>query len=695
MRTILIALVCSMAVACGAWIGRIQASSATTAGAFALMALLGTTMLGCAATWIGWLSRARDPARAERWATVMICALLVCAGLLRGASVGPAEQASGSARAVRRGIEAERLRELEVVGASEPGPRCTLRLRRAGPGPSGARAGVVRVEAPPSACPRWAGERVAVLARDLRGGRLPRVEESGEERIELLGERSVWLRPSQPTSWGDRLARGYWWWVATSRERAWAISRGDRSLRLSAAVALGLRSALEPEEREALRRAGLGHLIAVSGLQVALAGLWLQVLARRLALLLGLTPRTSCVVAWLPLLAYVGLTGAAAPAVRSALMLMAVDLGVVIGRPTHGPTLLAMTAAAMLLVEPAWLFDVGFQLSLAAMAALVTSPRDAGVLLTSWRVTWITAPLTLIHFDAAPLHGLIGNVLGLPLFALLMPVSLIGWLLLGSIGELALAPTRWFAEPLMDLVELLAELPSADAKLLVWAAIVLLLLDGIRRIWSARRAAAMQAVEPTRASAWIPPWWIAAWLLVVAAPRAWAPPGLVSQLGPAEFEWAAVGTVHARTLVIPSSASWLQRACLVRPAGSPRELAAILEQLGVERLSFVGERLPAAEEHQVTRHYEGVDARVEQLRDALDRLDIEVESIDEAAGCSEPPPAQVREALRACQARHGGQGRVSVVREREVVRCWFEDRWIELPELRRDSSASGPDTLPQ
>src|SRR5690606_9681684 len=160
------------------------------------------------------------------------------------------------------------------------------------------------------------------------------------------------------------------------RQRAWASTRGDPSASLVVAIGLGLRSALAPEQREQLRAAGLGHLIAVSGLHVAVAAMWLSLVVRRAVVMLGGSPRWACAIAWLRLWASVGLTGAAASAVRAALMLTGIDLATIAGRPQHGPTLLATTAAAMLLWQPQWLLDPGFALSIAAMAAIVTAPRE-------------------------------------------------------------------------------------------------------------------------------------------------------------------------------------------------------------------------------------------------------------------------------------------------------------------------------
>jgi ComEC/Rec2-related protein len=662
MQTILAALGCCFGLIVGAWLGRIP--GAEPAVLVLASAAIAVALLAWSKAWTG-----------GRAATAMIVALLIAAGLLRGASVGPAERERSVVRAERGAAlvgGTEVLREFEVVGASEPGPRCTLWVRD----PDRPRAESFELEVAASACPRSRGDRIAVAPRELEApsSRVP----SRRDAWSLGDDRAPWSRPGPTPSAWDRTIESYWDWVARVRQHAWEVTRGDRAASLSAAIGLGLRATLDPDDRDALRRSGLGHLIAVSGLQVALAGLWLQVLARRLAVLLGGSVRLTCVIAWLPLLGYVGLTGAAAPAVRAALMLIAIDLGTVIGRPTHGPTLVAVVAAAMGLVEPSWMLDPGFQLSVVAMAAIVTAPPDQGVLASSWRITWATAPLTLIHFDVAPLHALLGNFVALPLFSLLMPASLIGWTLHGWLGDAILEPARWFALPILDAAELLARVPGADARLLAGLAALLLVVDGWRRVRARARG------DEPKPSNWLPPRLACLWLLIVALPLSLGWPR-ASAPEPERFDWVTVGTPHSRSLIVHDRRSdWAEpRACLIRPILGASDTELLLDRLGVAELETIVESASAS------RSFESEDPRAEQLRDELERAGIHVHEgvLDH---CPLPSKPELREALKACQSRHGGRGRVTVLAWAGRVRCWSDDRWIPLPE----AGSSEPDTLP-
>ena len=103
---------------------------------------------------------------------------------------------------------------------------------------------------------------------------------------------------------------------------------------LVAASAAGMRQALSPTDREELRRAGMGHLIAVSGLHVALVGLLVQSSIRRVCAFLSVSSRGGLLLSWFALWAFVAFSGANPPAVRAAVMVTLLGVGEWIGRPS-------------------------------------------------------------------------------------------------------------------------------------------------------------------------------------------------------------------------------------------------------------------------------------------------------------------------------------------------------------------------
>lgn len=207
------------------------------------------------------------------------------------------------------------------------------------------------------------------------------------------------------------------------------------------ALLLGDRQSLDPETREAFRRTGLAHLLAISGLHVMLLGFVIHALLKSLLLRLGLTWRPMEIVrsalTFLVLLAYVVLTGAQPSAMRAMIMGIAFMGGHLVQRPVEPINTLGLAAFAILLLEPQQLFAPGFQLSFAAVGALVVfMPRFqdilpesfftgwqrtlSGLVLTSVAATLGTLPVLLVHFGFASFAGVLLNVAAIPLTTFLL-----------------------------------------------------------------------------------------------------------------------------------------------------------------------------------------------------------------------------------------------------------------------------------
>jgi ComEC/Rec2-related protein len=640
MRSILLAFACIAAVACGSILAKSGAA-----------ALLGPLLAIAATAGLFGL------VRRERGEQVLRVAVLVCAGLVRGASIGAPEPA----RVLERGVASANLREFEVVGASEPGSRCTIVLRDAVPRDAALReTATITVSAPSEACPCWRGQRVALASSSLWPSWVVALDDeellgAGGPDVDLGEGAVIWQRPSS-RRWFERPLDGYWRWVARLRQLAWESSRGDAAASMVVAVGLGLRSALAPEQREHLRASGLGHLIAVSGLNVAIAAVWLTFVARRGAAMLGISPARACMIAWLPLWLYVGLTGSAASAIRAATMLTVVDLGTVVGRPAHGPATLALVAAAMLLWQPQWLFDPGFALSIAAMAVIVSASRELGLWATSWRISWVTAPLSLLYFDIAPLHGLLGNAVALPLFAFLMPISLVACVLPGPLGEHAMLLGQLFATPILDVAQLLAAVPGVGPLGLLVAG----LLGAL--VWLLRPSPWLVA--------WLPPK-LACGLAIALSGLLMIDDARSRARGSPPVDWIAMGTVHSRSLLVVDR-STPASACLYRPTGSTATWRWLLEQHAISRVSRLDAALPNLDQPQPPRS----DPRTRALAIELRRTGVEI--ADTAGDCRAPAGEQVRAALRGCRYLGGGRGPALARVSAGELSCRIEDRWVRV-----------------
>lgn len=213
------------------------------------------------------------------------------------------------------------------------------------------------------------------------------------------------------------------------------------------ALLLGERAHLDGDVRDDFARTGLMHLLAVSGLHVLLVGMLLHGLLRpwlmRLGLGWGAMERVRSALTFLLLVAYLLLAGAGPSVARAVLMATLVMGGTLLQRDAPTLNLLGAAAFLQLAADPAQLFDVGFQLSFSAVAALVVlNPRLTACLPEGWlarrglsavltsvvvslSATLGTMPVLLVHFGRVPLGGLLLNLPAIPLTFLTLASGLL------------------------------------------------------------------------------------------------------------------------------------------------------------------------------------------------------------------------------------------------------------------------------
>ena len=137
---------------------------------------------------------------------------------------------------------------------------------------------------------------------------------------------------------------------------------------LASAMLLGLRAGLPPEVSADFRRAGLAHILAISGLHVGMAlGVALLISQALLGRRYGLYLILPLAAVW----GYVLLAGAPPSAVRAAMMGSAFLLALAVGRTPAAVNALGLAAFLLLLAEPRSLWDRSFQLSFSAMAGVL------------------------------------------------------------------------------------------------------------------------------------------------------------------------------------------------------------------------------------------------------------------------------------------------------------------------------------
>ena len=173
----------------------------------------------------------------------------------------------------------------------------------------------------------------------------------------------------------------------------------DEEKSVLATITVGYRQAMSREVRNRFSATGVAHILAVSGFHVA-------IVCGFLSFLFSFLPRNGCCrwIRYISLLVllwgFAAITGLAVSSVRAALMLTMYLTGGVLDRRAERYNILAASAFCMLVYEPLYLFDIGFQLSyLAVLSILYFQPRLQALikvhnpfLRTPWG--WVTVTLS-------------------------------------------------------------------------------------------------------------------------------------------------------------------------------------------------------------------------------------------------------------------------------------------------------------
>jgi competence protein ComEC len=342
-------------------------------------------------------------------------------------------------------------------------------------------------------------------------------------------------------------------WISTARA---VIAQRIRSQLPEAAGAtaialtVGDQTALRAADINALRDSGLAHLMSISGLHIGIAaGLFFFSLRFALAFVPWIALRYP-VKKWAAALAilaaalYAGLAGWTPPTQRALLMTGIALLAIMLDRSPISLHLVAWAAAFILIFQPESLLGASFQMSFAAVFALVVVFDRLGPWFAARRQNWgegaswdarlfvifgnsmlwlaativtslvaglATLPFALFHFDRLSVYGVFANAIAVPLTAfwimptaaaslLLMPFGLEAWPLQGMGWGCDLL--LWVAHWVAGWPGAIAVLPAMPSLALPVVALGLLWLGMARGHWRLFGAAAVIAAI---LSAWVMP----------------------------------------------------------------------------------------------------------------------------------------------------------------------------------------------
>jgi competence protein ComEC len=290
-------------------------------------------------------------------------------------------------------------------------------------------------------------------------------------------------------------------------------------------ILLGLDQGISPEVRDSFNAVSASHIIAISGMNIAIVAGLLMSLFRRVV-----NPNLAVVLTSVGLIVYSLFVGASPSVIRAAVMSILTLIAIQLGRQTYGPASLGFSGLAMTLIDPNTLFDVGFQLSFLATCGLVFFTEPLQNVLTGWLERFLnegrakqivgllseslivtvaaqitTTPLIILVFERFSLISLIPNLLVIPVQAQVMVwgiLSVAFAYILWPVAQL-LAWIAWlFLAWTVTIVRLFGSLPFASvavenvSPVLIGGIYILMFLmtvamqqpeDWRARLWSAIR----------------------------------------------------------------------------------------------------------------------------------------------------------------------------------------------------------------
>lgn len=235
---------------------------------------------------------------------------------------------------------------------------------------------------------------------------------------------------------------------------------GER-LALVAAITLGQKNMLDREQKQNFIRAGVMHIMAVSGLHVVILSLFIF---KMLFFMQGRLNILRVLITLSVIWAFAFVTGLTPSVLRAALMFTFIQAGNLMERKVNSINSVLASAFVLILIRPSVIFDAGFLLSYSAVIYIICFYQTLYLKISSnywlpdkiWQSAAVTIvaqagtlPLTIMLFNRFPTYFIITNIIIVPLSALLV--------ILGSIIPI-LFPLRIISEILASILSYLTGL---------------------------------------------------------------------------------------------------------------------------------------------------------------------------------------------------------------------------------------------
>jgi competence protein ComEC len=315
------------------------------------------------------------------------------------------------------------------------------------------------------------------------------------------------VTPPRAPSIGERvhLIVAHLRWRMTARIHA--VLPGSTGA-IAAALITGDRGGISEADDQALRDAGLAHVLAIAGLHMALVGLGLFWAVRALLALFPAIALNWPIKKFAALAAlggaafYLTISGAAPATMRAFIMLAMMLTAILFDRPAISMRAVALAATIILLIQPESLIGPSFQMSFAAVAGLVAvaeweqaraAKREEfsvlplpgvrrylrGIAVTSLVGSIATMPFAAFHFDRATHYAVLGNLGAMPIMGFVtMPAAALAVILMPFGLEAGpLHVMGWGINAMLAVGSWVSHLPGAVSVVAAWPVSALIVLS--------------------------------------------------------------------------------------------------------------------------------------------------------------------------------------------------------------------------
>lgn len=272
----------------------------------------------------------------------------------------------------------------------------------------------------------------------------------------------------------------------------------ERTGPIGAAFLTGERGLISTEDNEAMRDSSLYHLLSISGLHMVLAGFGFFAALRLIAALIPPIALNYPVKKWaagaalVASFAYLLLSGASVPTQRSFVMIAIALVAIIADRAALNMRVVAIAAIAILILTPESWIDPSFQMSFAAVVALIAAyewwnarrlpdAEPPGIFVrvvraiaaaaaTSFIAGLATAPFAAYHFNRFADYGVAANVLVMPIVSfVIMPAGVLALILMPlGLEQLPLSVMEKGIDAMLAIAHWVASWPGSTQAVGTW-----------------------------------------------------------------------------------------------------------------------------------------------------------------------------------------------------------------------------------